>query len=456
MKTPYYLVLGALLLVGIPASAQITFTASDAAAQLAVGRTMTNNSDTTTTSLNIGSTGATSWNFTGLLAHTSSTLTSVSLASSPFAADFPGATHAIQAPVTYAGIPVTGYQYLTLGTSLLNPGQEANASLGPLGTANLKITESPLDVVYALPSTYGTAWSSIYTETTAITINGFPQTPSSTSHNISYTVDAYGVMTLPGGISSNALRIRRVEHLNGGSLSYIFLANNGGLVRVTASDTLQPSSGVISIARKSISWTPGDPALPIQLASFTGVTTDAHVTLHWMTVSEQANYGFDVERRSDGVAAWTKVGFVEGNGTTIEKHTYGFNDQPATPGKYFYRLKQIDVGGGGSYSEPVAVTVNVAGAITAPEVPVVTALMQNYPNPFNPSTRVGYALAHAGHVRLNLFNALGQPVATLVDADQSAGFQNVQFDATRLSSGVYFYRLEADGLVQTRRMMLVR
>ncbi len=83
-------------------------------------------------------------------------------------------------------------------------------------------------------------------------------------------------------------------------------------------------------------------------------------------------------------------------------------------------------------------------------------LEQNYPNPFNPSTRIQYAFPHRSHVALTIYNTLGQQVATLVQGEQEAGVREVKFDASRLSSGVYFYRLTAGTFVQTRKLLLLR
>ncbi len=83
-------------------------------------------------------------------------------------------------------------------------------------------------------------------------------------------------------------------------------------------------------------------------------------------------------------------------------------------------------------------------------------LEQNYPNPFNPSTTITYQLPTTSNVSLKVFDMLGREVATLVNERQNAGQYQVRFDATRLASGMYFYRLQAGGYIETKKMMLVK
>lgn len=84
------------------------------------------------------------------------------------------------------------------------------------------------------------------------------------------------------------------------------------------------------------------------------------------------------------------------------------------------------------------------------------SLQQNYPNPFNPSTAISYTLPQASDVRLEVFNLLGQRVALLVNDRVQPGQHTVTFQAGNLSSGIYIYRLQADGFTQTRKMLLVK
>ena len=89
-------------------------------------------------------------------------------------------------------------------------------------------------------------------------------------------------------------------------------------------------------------------------------------------------------------------------------------------------------------------------------VPVEMNLKQNYPNPFNPSTTISYSIPKASYVKLRVFNILGKELATLADGFQSAGNHSARFLASNMASGVYFYRLEAEGYTAMKQMLLVK
>ncbi len=90
------------------------------------------------------------------------------------------------------------------------------------------------------------------------------------------------------------------------------------------------------------------------------------------------------------------------------------------------------------------------------EAPSTITLNQNYPNPFNPQTTISYSITNAGLVNLKVYNILGHEISTLVNRTQSAGTHSVSFDATNLPSGVYLYRLDAEGFSSYRKMLLIK
>jgi hypothetical protein len=91
-----------------------------------------------------------------------------------------------------------------------------------------------------------------------------------------------------------------------------------------------------------------------------------------------------------------------------------------------------------------------------PDIPSEFALSQNYPNPFNPLTVIRYQLPVAGRVNLKIYNALGQEVKTLIDEVQDAGYKSVNWNASELASGVYFYRMSAGSYIEVKKMMMIK
>jgi hypothetical protein len=190
------------------------------------------------------------------------------------------------------------------------------------------------------------------------------------------------------------------------------------------------------------------PVVPVELTGFTASAQNGTVMLNWQTATESNNRGFNVERFGESLNnKWRKIGFVQGSGTTTEPRTYSFTDKNLTSGKYSYRLKQIDFDGSYEYSNVVEVEA---------AVPLEFSLSQNYPNPFNPSTMIKYSVPKDGYVSLTVYNALGQQAANLVNGIVKAGSHEVTFTAKNLSSGVYYYRIQAGENVSVKKMMVVK
>jgi len=90
------------------------------------------------------------------------------------------------------------------------------------------------------------------------------------------------------------------------------------------------------------------------------------------------------------------------------------------------------------------------------EIPEIYSLSQNYPNPFNPTTVIQYSIPEVTNVKLKIYDMLGREIRTLVNQEQSAGVYNVEFNAAHLSSGVYFYRVEAGSFVASKKLLLLK
>ncbi|HEX2866784.1 MAG TPA: SdrD B-like domain-containing protein [Ignavibacteriales bacterium] len=107
-----------------------------------------------------------------------------------------------------------------------------------------------------------------------------------------------------------------------------------------------------------------------------------------------------------------------------------------------------------SIGKPVALVLSTTGVTRGSEIPTEFTLQQNYPNPFNPSTTIEFAVPSAGQYALRVFNMLGQEVATLLDRELPIGYHMVTFDASRMPSGMYIYRLSGSNVIMTKKMML--
>lgn len=198
--------------------------------------------------------------------------------------------------------------------------------------------------------------------------------------------------------------------------------------------------------------TDSDNPLPVELTSFVSATDRNKVELKWSTAMESNNSGFNIERKLTTDNQWSTVGNVAGKGNSNSLVNYSFTENNVTTGKYNYRLKQIDYNGNYKYYD-LASEVIVG-------IPTKFELSQNYPNPFNPSTKINYDLPFDSKVGIKIFDLTGREVAVILNTVQTAGYHTVNFNASSLSSGVYFYQINAEGgnqnFVKTLKMMLIK
>jgi len=192
-------------------------------------------------------------------------------------------------------------------------------------------------------------------------------------------------------------------------------------------------------------------AVPVELLSLTAKTVDNNIVLSWSTASETNNLGFEIERASASDLMsnkyWIRIGFVEGSGTSTKLNEYVFTDKNVLPGKYLYRLKQMDLNGASEYSNEIEINS---------VLPAYYSLSQNYPNPFNPSSNIKYSIPISSLVQIKVFDVLGKEICTLIEEEKSAGSYEVEFDASGLPGGVYFYQLKAGKYFETKKMLLLK
>ncbi|NUO20422.1 T9SS type A sorting domain-containing protein [bacterium] len=187
-----------------------------------------------------------------------------------------------------------------------------------------------------------------------------------------------------------------------------------------------------------------DEILPVAFGSFDAVAGNGLVTLNWNTLSESNVASFEVLRDGGKVADVTAENSATGA-------TYSYVDNGLTNGvTYDYTLVSVDVNGDRATLATLSATPSASAVITE------YALHQNYPNPFNPTTNIAFDMVEAGKVSISVFNVMGQKVAEIVNGNMEAGRHVVSFDATGLSSGLYLYKMEANGFTAQSKMVLMK
>ena len=123
---------------------------------------------------------------------------------------------------------------------------------------------------------------------------------------------------------------------------------------------------------------------------------------------------------------------------------------------YYWRVRAGNISGWGPFSEARTFTAITVGVDDKRGLPTSFGISQNFPNPFNPSTSIEFALPRESRVTIDVYNAIGELVATLIDDNRAAGYHRVSFDASALPSGVYLYRVVAGDFVSVRKMLLMK
>jgi hypothetical protein len=233
-----------------------------------------------------------------------------------------------------------------------------------------------------------------------------------------------------------------------------FFAFYGDVEGDNISATLIPDDGTTATYGNSEDWTAvngmqttGAQVLPVEMAAFDVTADTRDAVLNWKTASETDNAGFEVQHAT-GESRFQTVGFVEGAGTTQEPQSYRFRVSDLEPGTHQFRLKQVDVGGTPTLSEVRTVTVTMDQKLVFEPIA---------PNPVRGAASFSFATREAQPVTVEVYNVLGQRVATLFNGRLSGGqTQSVQIDASDLVSGTYFVRVKGASVNETRRMTVVK
>ena len=247
----------------------------------------------------------------------------------------------------------------------------------------------------------------------------------------------------------------------------IYISGNGGVFKSTdggasfINHNLTYSSNKILVFDNKIMacvtgttnggvWIFTDNAIPVELIYFIADVVHDAVLLKCQTATETNNQGFEIER-SDDNKTFSKIGFVDGKGTTTERSFYVYNDYLTPEGKIYYRLKQLDLDGTFKYSKTVEVDFSSTAEFS---------LSQNYPNPFNPVTTIKYTIPNVAlsgiegsRVQLKVFDILGNEIATLVDEYKPAGIYQLTWNALNQTSGIYFYQLKVGDYTSVQKMI---
>jgi hypothetical protein len=187
--------------------------------------------------------------------------------------------------------------------------------------------------------------------------------------------------------------------------------------------------------------------LPVEFTSFTGSVADNAAKLEWTTATEQNNAGFQVQQKVDGSFQNIDGAFVEGAGTSEEPQSYSYRVEDLDAGQHTFRLKQVDVDGGSSFSKETTVKVGLDSQYE----------LKAYPNPISEQATIKFAVKESQDVTLELYNTLGQRVQVLHQGSvPSSQTRTVSLQASDLSSGLYIVRMRGESFSTTKSVTVVR
>lgn len=243
--------------------------------------------------------------------------------------------------------------------------------------------------------------------------------------------------------NTSALRLLLSSSSDFSNVTVITGNYSSGVFTATISTLFNPFNSITDNSFITLGTTEG--ALPVRLSNFSYNIISNNAVLHWITTEEYNNKGFEILRMIN--SEWEYIGFLAGkNIPGINK--YEFTDKNLQPGIYHYRLKQIDFNGNYEYFD-LSESINI-------QKPEKFELSQNYPNPFNPVTKIQFKIAETENVMITIYDQTGRQIKNILNEIKQPGYYEIEFNAVDLSSGVYYYRLNAGKYTQTKRMLLLK
>lgn len=309
----------------------------------------------------------------------------------------------------------------------------------------VEFANAPFGVYVEYSTDQGINWSTLGTDQDPLGTNWYERGPSSsTSHDVT-----------PGGYAfcsnfDNEYTAYNISGLAGNDMvcfRIVFIIETGWSGGYDRDGFMVDDFEVLGETN--------DVTLPVELASFNVAALPGNkgVQLTWRTESEVDNAFWYIEKKA-GQGSFQRIHKMPGQGSKSSATDYSYVDSNILPGNtYTYRLVDVAYNG--------AMEIHAEKSVLLSALPEKFELAQNYPNPFNPDTRIKYQLARQSHVRLTVYNAMGQKIRTLVSKKQEAGSYEVKWDGRDqkgipVSSGLYFYVIKTDAFKASRKMILMR
>jgi hypothetical protein len=246
-------------------------------------------------------------------------------------------------------------------------------------------------------------------------------------------------------VTTSAHNLRAMVPANSADGSLIDVTENGISIPFTIQTIKGIPYGFFAASTNSYVAIYSSTALPVTLIDFTVTKQGDDALLNWSTTMEVNNRGFEIQRSSDNTS-WTDIGFVAGAGNSETKRDYQYLDKDLPAGTYYYRLRQMDLDGRTQFSKIVQITFS--GGLSL-------ELMQNRPNPFNSNTTIDIVIPRAGRVQLMIYDQMGRPIQQLMDEYKTPGTYNIQVNRNGLSSGIYYYKMDALGQSLVKKMTIL-